>query len=153
MNKYLLILLMLASANACAELNKWVDEHGKVHYSDQRPPANVQAKKLRSSSITPASGVAATSAPAAAKTFVEREAEWKKAQREKQDAADKTAKEQVQAEEQKTNCALSQQNLRTFQADVPVAEIDAKGERVFLDDSKRKQRIAKAQQDVSIWCK
>ena len=38
MKKFLLILLMLASANAFAGLSKWVDADGKVHYSDQPPP-------------------------------------------------------------------------------------------------------------------
>jgi hypothetical protein len=152
MNKYLLILLMLSSANACAELNKWIDESGKVHYSDQPPPLNVKARTLRSTAVTSPADAAA-SAPAAPKTIAEREAEWKKEQREKQSAADKAAKEQARKEERKNNCALSQQNLKTYQADVPVAEINAQGERVVLDDSKRQQRIAKAQQDVNTWCK
>lgn len=155
MNKYLLILLMLSSASAFAELNKWFDENGKVHYSDQAPPANIKAKTLRSASVIPtsASGIAATSAPAAAKTVAEREAEWKKAQQEKKDAADKSAKEQARKEESKTNCATAQQNLRTFQAGVPIAEIGANGEPSTLNDTQRQQRIAKAQQDVSNWCK
>ena len=38
MGKFLLILLMLASANSFAEVNKWIDDQGRVHYSDQPPP-------------------------------------------------------------------------------------------------------------------
>ncbi len=155
MNKYLLILLMLSSAPAVAALNKWVDANGKVHYSDQPPPANVKAKTLRSAPATPDSvgDVAATSAPAATKTYAEREAEWKKAQQAKKEAADKATQEQARKEERKANCALSQQNLRTFQSGMPIAEVDASGERAYLDDTQRQQRIAKAQQDISNWCK
>ena len=67
MKKFLLILSVLASANAFAGLSKWVDADGKVHHSDQPPPANVKAKTLRvtSDAAAPASagGTAAASAP------------------------------------------------------------------------------------------
>jgi hypothetical protein len=75
MRKFLLILLIFASTNTFAELSKWTDADGKVHYSDQPPPANVKAKTLRTtpvdSSLTSASGVAASSAPATPKTIAE----------------------------------------------------------------------------------
>lgn len=157
MNKCFLILLLLISENSFAELNKWVDESGKVHYSDQPPPTTVKAKTLRSTSgsaaITSASGVAAASAPAAPKTIAEREAELKKAQKEKKEAADKAAKEQSDADANKANCNAAQQNLRTLQSGVRMMEIDAKGERSFMGDEQRQQRITKAQQDISTFCK
>lgn len=156
MKKFLLILLMLASTNTFAELSKWVDADGKVHYSDQPPPANVKAKTLRvTSDAAPmsASGVAAASAPAAPKTIAEREAELKKAQQAKKDAADKAAKEQEKIEADKAHCDAAQQYLRTLQDGMRIAEIDAKGERSYLGDEQRRQRIEKAQQDVKAYCK
>lgn len=154
MKNYLLFLLMLSSASAFAGLNKWVDESGKVHYSDQPPPANVKAKTLRpTSGMTAASGVAAASAPAAPKTVAEREAELKKARQSKKEASDKAAKEQAAAETAKANCAAAQQNLRTLQSGVRMMEIGAGGERSYLGDEQRQQRIAKAQQDVGDFCK
>ena len=155
MKKHLLILLLLSSAPAIAGLNKWVDAEGKVHYSDEPPPANVKAKTLRSDTPSPASasGVAAASAPAAAKTYVEREAELRKAQKAKQEVADKAAQEQAEKDKLKANCAAAQQNLRTYQEGVRMVEIDANGERYYPDDAQRQARIVKAQQDVSNWCK
>lgn len=47
MKKYLVILLVLSTSNVFAALNKWVDEKGNVHYSDQTPPANVKKTTLR----------------------------------------------------------------------------------------------------------
>lgn len=152
MKNYLFILLMLSSASAVAELNKWVDANGKVHYSDQPPPANVKAKTLRSASD--AAGSASTSsAPAAPKTIAEREAELKKAQQAKKEAADKAAQEQAKKEVRKTNCTAAQQGLRTLQEGTRIVEIDANGERSYLDDKQRQQRIVKAQQDISTFCK
>jgi len=157
MKKFLLILLMLTSANAFAVLSKWVDADGKVHYSDQPPPANVKAKTLRVTSdvaaSVSASGVAAASAPAAPKTIAEREAELKKAQQAKKEAAAKAAKEQARIEAEKTNCDAAQQSLRALQEGMRLVEIDAKGERSYMNDEQRRQRIEKAQQDIKTYCK
>lgn len=151
MKKYLLILLMLSSSGAFAALNKWVDEDGKVHYSDQPPPANVKSKVLRSTAGTPEP--AAASEPAAAKTIVEREAELKKAQQAKKEAADKAALEQEQEEAMKTNCLAYQKNLRALQEGMRITDVDASGERYYVDDEERQRRIAIAQEGIAKWCK
>lgn len=157
MSKFLLILLMLSSANAFAAISKWVDAQGQVHYSDQPPPPEAKAETLRSASgnegTAGTSGVTAASAPAAPKTIAEREAELRKAQQAKQEAADKAAQKQAATDAVKANCATAQQNLRTLQAGVRMVEIDANGERSYIDDTQRQQRIEKAQQEISNLCK
>ena len=157
MSKFLLILLMLASTSTFAAISKWVDAQGQVHYSDQPPPREAKAETLRSASGTEGtagtSGVTATSAPAAPKTIAEREAELKKDQQAKKEAADKAAQKQAAEDALKVNCATAQENLRSLQSGVRVMEIDAKGERSYLDDTQRQQRIDKAQQDISNNCK
>ncbi len=157
MSKFLLILLMLASANTFAAISKWVDAQGRVHYSDQPPPPEARAETLRSASGTEGtvgtSGVTATSAPAAPKTIAEREAELKKAQQAKQEAADKAAQKQAATDAVKASCTNAQQNLSNLQAGGRMVEIDANGERSYLDDKQRQQRIEKAQQEISNLCK
>lgn len=157
MSKFLLILLMLSSANAFAAISKWVDAQGQVHYSDQPPPPEARAETLRSASgnegTAGTSGVTAASAPAAPKTIAEREAELRKAQQAKKEAADKAAQKQAATDAVKANCATAQQNLRTLQAGVRMVEIDANGERSYIDDTQRQQRIEKAQQEISNLCK
>lgn len=156
MKKYLPALLILYSFNSYAALNKWVDANGDVHYSDQPPPANVKAKTLRSGPDTYLSTnppQSASSAPAAAKTVAERDLDLKKAQQTKKEAADRAAQEQVQKEANRTNCAAAQQNLRALQEGMRMVEIDANGERSYLNDEQRQQRILKTQQDISTFCK
>lgn len=156
MKELLLIFLIMASTSTSAALSKWVDANGQVHYSDMPPPAAAGAKKLRSSSGSDDSASqddAARNTPAAPKTIAEREAELKKAQQEKKAAADKAAKEQADAETVKASCAAAQQNLRALQEGVRIMEIDANGERSYIDDERRQQNIAKAQQDISRYCK
>ena len=161
MKKYLLIFLTLASANLFAEVNKWVDSNDRVHYSDQPPPANAKtASPAKPKTPRPGSAegenkndIAPASAVAAPKTIMEREAELKKAQKAKQEAADKAAVKQANEEVMKSNCANAQQTLKTLQSGGRIAEVDASGERSFLGDEQLQQRIAKAQQAVSTYCK
>jgi hypothetical protein len=157
MNKYLMILLILASANSFGAVNRWVDSDGHVHYSDHPPPPGTNSKILHSTSDTEAAAdsgdMTATSAPAAPKTLAEKEAELKKAQQARQEAADKAAKEQANAEALKSQCVSAQQYLRALQEGIRMVEIGADGERSYLDDAQRQQRIAKTQQDISAYCK
>jgi len=157
MKNFLLILLTLTSASSFAGLNKWVDANGKVHYSDQPPPANVKATVLRSASgaTAPAAtgDAAASSVPAAPKTIAEREAELKKAQQAKKEAADMAAQKQAEAAAIKENCIAARKSLSILQEGMRMVEIDDKGERFYLNDEQRQQRIARAQQDISTYCK
>ena len=155
MSKFLLIFLILASTNAFGEVNKWVDDQGRVHYSDQAPPPEVQARALRSASegAGSASGVAGTDAPAASGSFVEQEAALKKEQQAKQAAAEQAAQKQAAADALKASCDNAQQNLRTLQSGARMMEINASGERSYIDDTQRQQRIDKAKQDISNNCK
>ncbi|MCG6932783.1 MAG: DUF4124 domain-containing protein [Gallionella sp.] len=148
MGKYLLILLILASANSFAEVNKWVDGQGRVHYSDQPPPPDARAEALRSTSVA-ASGVAGTGE----QTFVQQEAALKKSQLAQQKDAAQAAAKQANADALKSNCEAAQQNLRSLQSGARIMDVNASGERYYLDDSQRQQRIDKVQQDISNLCK
>jgi len=151
MSKFLLILLILASTNAFAAISKWVDAQGQIHYSDQPPPADTKAKTLRSVSDTEAA--VGTSGVTAPKTIAEREAELKKAQKAQKEAADKAAKKQANEEAIKANCATAQQSLRTLQEGIRMVQVDPNGERYYMDDAQRQQRIAQTQKDIDTYCK
>lgn len=150
MKIFLFVLGLLFSMNAFAELHKWTDVNGKVHYSDQALPSNVQAETLRVSPVTQDQG--AGDAPAE-KTYVEREAELKKARLAKQKVEQKAAQQQAIAQEEAANCSAARQNLRTLQDGGRLMEINANGERSFLTDEQRQQRIQKAQEVINGVCK
>ena len=149
MGRFLLILMMLASTNSFAEISKWVDDQGQVHYSDQPPPPGIKQQTLREEGRQDAAG----SGVSATKTLAEREADLKKEKADKQAAADKAAQKQAAEDALKANCATAQENLRSLQSGVRIMEINANGERSFIDDTQRQQRIAKAQQDIGNYCK
>ena len=151
MKKYLLFLLLLTSTCAFAGITKWVDSDGRVHYSDQPPPPNTQPKTLRSDDDTQVSQNA--SGVAAPKTIAEREADLKKAQIAKKEAADKAAQQQAVAAAQQANCASAKENLRILQDGTRIRVIDANGQPSYIDDNERAQRIEKVQNDVNTYCK
>jgi hypothetical protein len=150
MGKFLLILLMLASTNTFAAISKWVDDQGQVHYSDQPPPPDKQPKTLREDADTADS---ASSGASATKTLAEHEADLKKDKAEKQSAADKAAQLKAAEDTLKANCANAQQNLRSLQSGMRIMEVDANGQRYYIDDTQRQQRIDKAKQEISNSCK
>lgn len=151
MKRYLPLCFLLLSFSAYGALHKWVDADGKVHYSDAPPPANakeqpVKVKAAPAAATTPSSGVPA------AKSVAEREAEYRKAQKAKQEAEQKAAQQQEEAQARKRNCEIAQQNLKALESGGPMTVYDAKGERAFLDDSARQQRIEDARRSISSNC-
>ena len=144
MKRYLPICLLLLSFSAYGALTKWVDADGKVHYSDEPPPLDVKAKKLAMPSA--ASGVPAQ------KTFVEREAEWKKAQKAREETSQKVTQQQEEAVTKKKSCAGAKANLRAFENSPLIATYNDKGELSYMDDSTRRKNIEDARKQISIYC-
>lgn len=145
MKKSLFAFLILTAASANAELNKWVDQQGKVHYSD-RPPAGVEATELRAAP-------APANATAPSKSYAEREAELRKARQSQAETAENAAREQSRTDIEKSNCNAAQQALRSLQQAGRIVEYDERGERSFLGDNERQQRIAEAQANIERSCK
>ena len=143
------IFLLLTSINSHAALNKWVDADGKVHYSDTAP-SDVEVKKLRSS-VAPdiATAVSGVAAP---KTLAEREAEWKKSQKSKEEATQKAAREQEAALVKQKNCDGARGNLATYENSPRMVQYDAKGERTYLDDAARAQKTEEARKAIGTYC-
>lgn len=149
MKSSLLFILLLCSTNAFPASYKWVDENNHTHYSEQ-PPPNIKAKVLTSVS---GGSNAATSSPADPKTLAERAAELDKAKLAKKDNAEKIAQKQAYDNALKANCDNAKRNLTSLQDGIRLVEIDANGERSYMTDDQRQQKMAKAQQDIQANCK
>jgi flagellar motility protein MotE (MotC chaperone) len=143
-----LVLLACLSLSAQAGLNKWVDEDGKVHYSDS-PPAGAQVESVRN-----ISGKGQESAPAdySSKNYSQREAELNKARQQKKEATEKSAREAAQQQERKQNCAAARENLRALESGTRLVTYDENGEKRFLDDAERTQRMNSAREAVKGNC-
>jgi hypothetical protein len=163
MKNFMLVILMMFCVSAFAEVNKWVDENNRVHYSDEPPPSSTKSKQLGSTSkakssaetsdATASSNATESIESGEPKTTAEREAEIRKKQKADKEAAGKSAKDQANKEANQENCTQAQLSLKALQADMRIMEVDAKGEHVYLDDEQRQQRIEKTKKDISRLCK
>lgn len=144
MKRCLPICLLLLSFSAHGALTKWVDADGKVHYSDEPPPLDVKAKIL----VTPS---AASGVPAQ-KTYVEREAERKKAEKAKEEAAQNASQQQEEALAKQKDCAAARANLKALENSPLIATYNDKGESSYMDDTTRRQNIEVARKQISTFC-
>lgn len=152
MNKSIIVLLLFASSNTWAAANKWMDEQGKVHYSDQLPPTHAKAKTIITSPtvLTPIAS-SAVSGVAGTKTA---EIDPSKTPAALKKAASEKATNEASAKEVKqANCLAAKQNLANLRDGMRISVIDpTTGERSILDDIQRQKSVETAQQQTSQFC-
>ena len=154
----LVILSFLSGVAFAGGVYKWVDSDGTVHYSDQPPPGAVKEQSLGNKSETPPGGSGTPStenaAPKAAgpKTYIERDAEFRKRQMEVEEKRVKEEKALAEAKQAQQNCERARSSLQSLQSGQRVVKYNEKGERAYLDDNEREQEIATAQKAVDSWC-
>lgn len=134
------------SPHAHADLYKWTDAQGKVHYSDQ--PPTVKAQVIKNS----AAGQADTTAQAKQSLDAKDQA-YQKRREEADKARVKAEKAAEQARVQRENCAKARNNLSTLQSAPRVYTTDAAGQRTYMDEDTRARELANSQKAVSDFCK
>lgn len=142
-----LLLALMAAAALGAEVYTWRDASGKVHYSDT-PPAGIDAKKMRG-------GASSESTPPEAaprRGLADQELEFRKRRADAESAQARAQKEKAEAEEKKRNCEQSRTQLQALESGQRISQLDAQGERMFMDDGMRAQQIERARKAVQSWC-
>jgi hypothetical protein len=138
------LMLILPVHMAAAEVYRWVDERGQVHYGD----------RSRSQS---ASGVHSYTPPAAsAENPQQRMDKTRKlldAYRvERQQAREQQQEQKEIREKRRRNCAIAKDNLRQYQRYGAIYRLDKDGNRDYLDEQGRRNLLQKARDDVARWC-
>ncbi len=133
-----LLLLLLAPLVGQAALYKWVDANGVTHYSET-PPQNGKAATLNVRAGT-ANGTAASQEDWSAK-----EADF---QRRKMDAV---TQERDQAN-RKQQCAEARDHLARMKEASRIYQVNADGQRVYLDDQSAAASIASLEAVISKNC-
>ena len=142
-------ILMLCVTPVHAELYKWVDEQGKIHYSDQ--PSGAKTKSESKLDIPNQSS--ASTSPGGAKTWQEKDLEFKKRQASTSEKAEKEQKEAQDAKTKRENCDKAKLNLAQLESIAPVYTFDPTTGRRALNDAQRTEAIASAKKSVTEWCK
>ncbi|WP_301102780.1 DUF4124 domain-containing protein [Propionivibrio sp.] len=140
------LFLIIAATAVNAQVYEWKDEKGKTNFSDKPPIGASRTQRIIESETT------AASSPIQ-KTAADRELEFRKRQKEAQESAEKTKKEQAASAEMKEACDNSRRRLAALESGERVGLRDDKGERYFMDDAQREQEIAKARQLIESTCK
>lgn len=155
-------LALCAALPAYAQLYKWVDSNGKVHYSDKPPPSNVKTEKLRPParpSSPPAAGASAdatkkdATAKAGPKTLAESEQAFRKRQAEARKSEEEQERKEARARDQAENCRRAKAAVANLELGGRQTRINEKGERVFLTEQQIAQETAKARQEAAAACK
>lgn len=141
-------ITLLFCTFASAQIYKWVDEAGKIHYTDQPPPPHVNTKEQQLNINTaPATG---SHQGSQSSTLSEEREEFEKRRKQRQE---NEAKDQRQAEINKKKCTEAQTQLRMY-ADSPRLTVpDGAGGMVYVDDDLRQRKIDDANKAIATFCK
>ena len=138
-------LLLTSSGIALgAEVYKWVDEQGKVHYGDHRSSQEAESLKLRSS---PASDPANEEQRLEQQKLLESYAEKRK---EKQLKAAEIKKER---ENRRQNCDKAKVKMYAYEHARYLYDVDKEGNRRILSDEEHAKASQTAKGAVDHWCK
>ena len=149
------LALCLVVLPVMAETYKWTDDNGKVHYSDQPPPAGVKKSetiKTPTPSVAPppASGAKPAAGP---KTPAEQEMEFRKRRLEAAEAEAKAQKEAQAAEERKRTCDKATGQVALLERGGRMTRAGANGEQVYMTDQEIAAELGDARKAVATWCK
>ena len=152
---------------------QWIDKDNKKVFSDQAPPPEVPEKNIvrrpsgppkRLNFSTPDAVVdgAAPAAPAtppaplpasAKGAGVDKELEEKTRKAEEAEKARQAAEAQKVAQAKAENCSRARQGKATMDSGIRVAQVNAQGERIVMDDAAREAEQQRLQSVIDASCK
>jgi hypothetical protein len=142
----ILMLVLNFQAKVSAEVYKWTDKNGKVHYSDKPFSAEDKALKLEQKPNT--------------KQRVDAQKKAKQLLKQNQRlrsnlAEDKNDKIKAHNEQIKVNrlCDALRKELKTLNMQLRVYHVNDKGEREFLSEQQRQQQKAEIEKVLQQKCK
>ncbi len=144
----LFLILIIAAANpADAEVYRWVDKQGKVHFGDRPTSARAQLFKLKKNPQH-----ANSTAPNAAQHQItqQRMLDMYRQERERKKAAKKKHKEDAKKMAQR--CADARDNLRQYERSRLYRNLP-NGERQYLSDKERERSISNLKNKIKHNCK
>lgn len=143
--------LLLCAAPSSAQMYKWVDDKGVTHYSESPPPG----RKAQQVQTTPSPGPSATPKPAEpASTWGDKERAFRQRTIEREYAEEtKRKKDAERVAMRREACLEARYMIDTLNSGVPVYKLNEKGEREYLADNVRADRLQRAKENAETYCK
>lgn len=141
----LISVSMLLSVDAYADIYKWVDKDGQMHYAET-PPADQQAQKIVTPPPPPID-------PNQAQQPIDDLIMQQKAdeQEQQQQQRDQAQTAEIEAQRKK-NCEISRHNLQQYQDNPGRRMMDAQGNVTQLTEEMRQKKIEEMQQQIQQYC-
>jgi len=147
MRTFLLALAAAALAlPAAAQVYKWLDEDGRVHYSAQRPPAGAEQLETIEPRDTEAS-------PQARKRLAEQQKRLEALRRQREQREQRAAEQAAAEASRRENCAKARENLQNLQTAIRIYETDDQGNRVRVGEEQRQANIEQARAAIEEFCR
>lgn len=140
------ILTVLVSFTAHAEIYKWTDEKGNVHYGDR--PANSDHKQLNISEEDAGASPKVSSAERAERRQKLLEA-YKEDRKEKQEAE---AKEKKRKDKLNKQCNYAKDRLKNYKTAGGLYKLDKDGNRVSMSEEYHQKRIKELSKQIKKHC-
>jgi hypothetical protein len=158
-----LLCAFLIAAVAEAQVNKCIGAYGKIIYSQDPCPANTTPANMARD--VPAAAASQATAPAPAttekagatksdtpRTPAEQEQAFRKRQQDQAKAAKDAEQKTALSQAKQDNCRIARDRLATLEAGGRITQLNAAGEREYLDDAQIEQQRASARQGVAQAC-
>ena len=146
MRREIALAALLAACAAHAQVYRWVDEQGKVHYGE-RPPTGAKASPVQDKLAAPPGAPAPKAAPDASQQ--ERDFQRRQIERQEKEANEQKAAARAKAECERQRSRLAQ--LRTARR--VVVGVDDKGDTRYMSDAERTDAIASQEGAVARACR
>jgi len=143
-----LLLAPLGSLQA-GEVYKWVDENGKVHYSDRPKDENAQSIEVKAD-ISPAQQAEARLQAQKLIRLQQRRVaiELENSYDQKREAQENAQK----AAELRKTCSEAEKAVKILEYQAPVFQDDGKGGKRFIEDDERKQELKNLRENIAKHC-
>jgi uncharacterized protein DUF4124 len=145
--------LLLCAAPSFAQMYKWVDDKGVTHYSESPPPGRKAQQIQATPSPTPSPS--ATPKPAEpASTWSDKERAFRQRTIEREYAEEtKRKKDAERIALRREACLEARYTINTLNSGGPVYKLNEKGEREYLADSVRAEKLQRAKENAETYCK
>jgi hypothetical protein len=150
------LAILLATATVTAQVFKWIDKDGKVHFSDTPPPADAVKGEAKKITISPPGSSGSSNAPAPKSVAERAKDSAKDGEKRKTEAAEKAKKEEETervAKQNEERCREAKRYLSSLETGQPLVRNNDAGERTLMSDAERTTEVARAKTAMSESCK
>ncbi|WP_438957744.1 DUF4124 domain-containing protein [Porticoccus sp.] len=140
----LLVLLLCLTPLSQAAIYRWVDENGKIHFSDKQPENNATAQDI-SGELRPLNNDSSTTETEKLKAVFQGATPEEKAFNARQ-----KAEQEKQYLHKQRDCQKARNQLRVLRG--RVAFEDTEGNEIIISEEERQQRAKQLEQQIQIHC-